>query len=60
MSTAAKSLTAIRRAASLARKTYGAGSGRPKIADRCPCGAMSRTRAEKRRHRCGEIGVGEI
>ncbi len=26
--------------------------GRPKSPDRCPCGAMTRERAEKRGHRC--------
>jgi hypothetical protein len=53
MSTTAKPLSQIRRAASLARKTFSGGAdGRPKIADRCPCGSMTRARAEKRRHRC--------
>ena len=28
------------------------GGGRPRSADRCPCGAMTRERAEKRNHRC--------
>ena len=26
--------------------------GRPKDPDRCPCGRMTRARAEKRNHRC--------
>jgi hypothetical protein len=28
------------------------GGGRPRSADRCPCGAMTRARAAKRNHRC--------
>lgn len=34
------------------RDTYGAGPGRPKSTDRCPCGLMTRERAEKRKHVC--------
>ena len=48
-----------RRARQLARmrKTHGAGNsrgkgGRPPSRDRCPCGAMTRTRAAKRQHVC--------
>ena len=32
----------------------GARGGRPRSGERCPCGAMTRTRAEKRGHRCQE------
>lgn len=34
------------------RQTFGHGPGRVPIADRCACGLMSRTRAEKRNHKC--------
>ena len=34
------------------RTTYGAGSGRPKLEDRCPCGKMGKERAALRRHVC--------
>ena len=30
--------------------------GRKRIADRCPCGAMSRARAAKRGHKCEVAG----
>ena len=36
------------------RKTHGAGSGRPRSLDRCPCGAMTRARARQRGHRCAD------
>jgi hypothetical protein len=26
--------------------------GRPKSEDRCPCGVMTRARAERRKHKC--------
>ncbi len=45
-------LSAKRRAASKARKTFGAGPGRPRSPDRCPCGAMTARRAALRRHIC--------
>jgi hypothetical protein len=32
------------------------GGGRPRSADRCPCGAMTRARAAKRNHRCQAAG----
>jgi uncharacterized protein YdaU (DUF1376 family) len=32
----------------------GARGGRPRLAERCPCGAMTKARAEKRGHRCQE------
>ncbi len=47
-----KDLAAIRRAASLARKTFAPGSGRPPKGKRCACGAMSAKRAKTRGHRC--------
>jgi hypothetical protein len=31
------------------------GGGRPRSEDRCPCGVMTRARAEKRNHRCQAI-----
>ncbi len=34
--------------------TPGAGPGRPRSADRCPCGAMTKARAAARGHRCQE------
>jgi hypothetical protein len=34
------------------RKTYGAGPGRPKSTERCPCGAMTKSRAIQRNHQC--------
>jgi len=34
------------------RKTFGAGTGRPPLADRCPCGRMTTVRAAKRNHKC--------
>jgi len=34
------------------RQTFGHGNGRPLVEDRCPCGLMTRTRAEKRKHKC--------
>ena len=34
------------------RRTYGAGSGRPRSPHRCPCGKYTRERARKRRHIC--------
>lgn len=40
------------RAMSAKRVTFGAGSGRPRLLDRCPCGKMSTTRAGKRVHIC--------
>lgn len=44
-------LSAIRRAASLARKTYSGGRPRSK-AKRCPCDAMTVKRAKARGHKC--------
>jgi hypothetical protein len=39
--------------ASRARKTYGAGSGRPRKTElRCPCGAYTAATAVKRYHVC--------
>jgi len=38
--------------ASRMRGTFGAGPGRPRTVTRCPCGAMSVARAEKKRHVC--------
>ena len=36
-----------------ARKTFGAGPGRPRsYAPRCACGAMTIARAQRNRHRC--------
>jgi hypothetical protein len=38
---------------SLKRKTYGAGTGRPRSnAPRCPCGEMTAKRAAARKHVC--------
>lgn len=34
------------------RTTFGAGTGRPKSKDRCPCGVMTKDRATKRNHVC--------
>lgn len=34
------------------RDVYGAGPGRPKLEDRCPCGVMTTDRAAKRGHKC--------
>lgn len=45
-----KSLSAVRRAASLARKTFA--GGRPPKGPRCHCRAMSRKRAKERGHKC--------
>jgi hypothetical protein len=47
-------LAAIRRAASLARKTFAGGTagGRKPKGARCACGAMSEKRAKTRGHRC--------
>lgn len=42
--------SARRRAAK--RKTYGAGTGRPRSTDLCACGEMTRERATARRHTC--------
>ena len=39
-------------AAKRATKSGGRNGGRPRTADRCPCGEMTRARAEKRGHRC--------
>lgn len=33
-------------------KSGGRNGGRPRSADRCPCGAMTTARAAKRRHVC--------
>jgi hypothetical protein len=40
-----------------ARKTKSGGrnGGRPRVDSRCPCGAMTAARAEKRRHRCSRM-----
>ncbi|HEX4545748.1 MAG TPA: hypothetical protein VH110_05270 [Candidatus Acidoferrum sp.] len=32
-------------------------AGRPRTADRCPCGAMTRKRARARGHRCEEAAA---
>jgi hypothetical protein len=37
------------------RKTHGAGSGRPRKPERCPCGLMSLARAAERKHRCAIV-----
>jgi hypothetical protein len=34
---------------------YYTGGGRPPEKDRCPCGEMTRARAEKRRHVCSPM-----
>jgi hypothetical protein len=34
------------------RTTHGAGTGRPREAERCPCGAMTKARATARNHKC--------
>jgi hypothetical protein len=44
---AAVALQALRKT-----KTGGRNGGRPKTAQRCPCGAMTLKRAEQRNHRC--------
>jgi hypothetical protein len=45
---------------SQARRTFGAGTGRPRMADRCPCGEMTRKRALARAHKCtGEAAAVE-
>lgn len=36
----------------LSARERGKLGGRPRSAERCPCGAMSKTRAEQRRHYC--------
>jgi len=57
------SLAAKRRKASLSRKTFSGGTnggsggprtgaGRPRSNERCPCGAMTRVRANTRGHHC--------
>ncbi len=46
-------LSRKRRAASLARKTFGAGTGRPRSkAPRCNCKAMTLKRAAHQGHKC--------
>lgn len=46
----------VARALAALRKTYGAGSGRPKVLRRCPgCGKEFGAR-ELRAHRCGNSG----
>jgi hypothetical protein len=40
------------KATSSRRQHFGAGPGRPKLAERCPCGAMTKTRAKARGHKC--------
>lgn len=47
-----KMTTAEARATAAARKTHGAGSGRPRKFPRCPCGKFTARRARKRRHVC--------
>lgn len=49
-----EALSTIRRAASLARKTFAGGKngGRKAKGPRCACGAMSAKRALARGHRC--------
>ena len=51
---AAAELSTVRRAASLARKTFAGGTngGRPPKGVRCACGKMSAKRAATRGHRC--------
>lgn len=39
------------------RKTHGKSTGRRRSKDRCPCGVMTRQRAEKRRHKCVALEV---
>lgn len=39
------------------RKVVVAGTGRPKSADRCPCGIMTAARAAARKHVCGKLPV---
>ena len=46
------------KATSAQRKTHSGGKdGRPRSADRCPCGVMTKARAAQRRHVCqgGEL-----
>ena len=40
------------RALASLRKTHGAGTGRPRKKNRCPCGAMTARRAKARGHHC--------
>jgi hypothetical protein len=40
------------RLSSAMRETFGAGSGRPRATERCPCGAMTKKRALLRNHVC--------
>lgn len=51
-----ETLSEKRSRASLSRKTHSGGRvpgpGRPRKPDRCPCGLMTRKRAEARGHRC--------
>ena len=37
---------------SLKRQRFGSGSGRPRITERCACGAMTKNRAIVRKHNC--------
>lgn len=39
------------------RKTRAPGTGRPRTMERCPCGAMTKRRAEQRKHRCQPLPV---
>ncbi len=50
-----ESLSAIRRAASLARKRFAPGTGRPPKGKRCACGQMSAKRAKQRGHKCHQV-----
>jgi hypothetical protein len=34
------------------RETFGAGTGRPRSTERCPCGEMTAKRAQARGHHC--------
>jgi hypothetical protein len=36
------------------RQTHAPGPGRPRTAQRCPCGLMTTARAAQRRHQCSE------
>lgn len=44
---AAVALQALRKT-----KSGGRNGGRPLVKERCPCGLMTKARAEKRNHRC--------
>lgn len=50
--TEAEILRLAGRISSARRTTRAAGPGRPRTAQRCPCGAMTLTRAKGRNHKC--------